>query len=154
MEMPKPTEQHRKLELWTGSWVADETLHPSPWDPKGGKAKGKITGRLALDGFWAIVDYEQERDGKVTYKGHGLYGWDPSRKAYLMYWFDSMGMDPGGPALGTWEGNRLVFEMQSKMGHHRYVYELKGPDRYAFAMDHSQDGKSWSTMMDSEFRKT
>ena len=65
MEMPIPSDGHRKLEKIAGQWEGEETMHPSPWDLQGGKATGHIRSRVALSGFALINDYEQERDGKV-----------------------------------------------------------------------------------------
>src|SRR5713226_4309823 len=78
--MMKPTEQHRKLEKLAGTWVGEEKMYPGPWDPKGGKAKSRQTARVDLDGFFVITDYQQERDGKTSYRGHGVYGYDANRK--------------------------------------------------------------------------
>ena len=47
--MPTLTEHHKKLEKFAGTWLGEETLHPSPWEPKGGKATAKQTARIDLD---------------------------------------------------------------------------------------------------------
>ena len=46
-EMPKPSEQHRKLHRFAGNWVGEEKLTPSPWGP-GGPALGRLTGFTLL----------------------------------------------------------------------------------------------------------
>ena len=53
------TEKHRKLEIMVGSWEGEEIIHPSPFSPEGGKAYGRSTNRLALDGLAVIHDYQQ-----------------------------------------------------------------------------------------------
>jgi hypothetical protein len=128
----EPTEQHRKLQALVGSWEGQETMSPSPWDPEGGTARSRVEARLELDGMYVIYDYVQERDGRVTYRGHGVYGWDDKRRAYTMYWFDSMGMDPGGPACGTWEGDTLTFQMATPMGQSRYIHTFRADGKYDF----------------------
>jgi hypothetical protein len=144
MEMPKPSEQHRKLAALAGAWSGVEKLYPSPWD-QGGDATSRAEGRVAADGFWVETDYEQSRDGKVNYRAHGVFGWDPKAERYLMYWFDSMGSVPS-PALGTWEGDTLTFEL----GASRYVYKFGAPGRYDFAI-HTAQGGDWKPMMESVF---
>jgi hypothetical protein len=151
MEMPKATANHEKLRALAGSWTGEETMLPSPWDPKGGMAKGFIDGRVDLEGMWVITDYRQERDGKVTYRGHGVFGWDGKANAYTMYWFDSMGSDPGGAAHGKWEGDTLTFEMKGAMGHSRYTYRFEGDGRYAFSIAMSQDGTTWKPWIESNW---
>ena len=151
--MMKPTEEHRKLEWLAGTWVGEEKMYPGPWDPKGGTAKSRQTGRVDLDGFFIIVDYQQERDGKINYRGHGVYGYDPNRKQYAMFWFDSMGPVSAEPAWGKWEGDSLTFESKSPMGHGRYIYKFNTDGSYAFRMENSQDGKSWKPFLDAKFRR-
>ncbi len=153
MEMPKVLEEHRKLKALAGAWTGKEKMHPSPWDPQGGPATGRIEGRMDLDGFFLITEYVQERNGQVSYRGHGVFGWDPYEKCYTMHWFDSIGTPVPSPARGTWKGDTLSFEQKSPMGLHRYTYELKGDGRYAFRIDHSQDGKQWVPFMEGTYTR-
>ena len=142
-EMPMVQDEYRKLSALAGKWTGEEKLFPSPWDPKGGTATGRIESRVDLDGFYLTSDYVQERDGKVSYRGHGVIGWDPTEKRYLMHWFDSMGMACTTPASGRWEGNKLSFEQRSPMGYGRYNYTFEKDGTYRFVMENSQDGKQW-----------
>jgi len=154
VQMPQVHDAHRKLEAMAGSWKGEETLSPSPWDPKGGTAVGRFISKLDLDGFALITDYVQERGGQTTYRGHGVFGWSEKDKAYTMHWFDSMGGDPSGPpALGTWAGNDLTFEHRTPMGLSRYVYHFEGDGRYTFRIDNSQDGKKWATFMEGKYMR-
>ena len=153
MEMQKLQEEHKKLQSLAGTWTGEEKLHPSPWDPKGGQATGRVQSRLDLDGFFLISDYVEERGGKVSYRGHGVFGYDPAEKAYIMYWFDSMGCSAPSPARGKWQGNRLVFEQRAPMGHSRYTYNFEGEGRYAFLMEHSEDGKKWAPFMEGKYTR-
>ena len=153
MEMPKPTTQHQKLEALAGTWSGQEKMLPSPWDPKGGIARGTVEARMDLDGMHLISDYRQERDGKVTYRGHGIHGYDPRRESYTMYWFDSMAYDPGGAALGRWEGDTLAFQMQTPMGHQRYIYKFQGPGKYEFRIEMSPDGRNFAPWMESTWTR-
>ena len=151
--MMKPTDQHRKLEKFSGTWIGEETIYPSPWDTKGGKAKSRQTGKVDLDGFFAIVDYQQERDGKTSYRGHGVYGYDGNRKQYAMFWFDSMGMIAPEPAWGQWEGDTLSFQSKSPMGQGRYSYKFNSDGSVDFKIENSQDGKSWKPFLDAKYRR-
>ena len=152
--MPKPGPEHERLSQLAGTWTGDETIFPSPWDPKGGKARSSWSSRMDLDGLFLISDYAQERDGKVNFRGHGVYGWDPAKKQYTMYWFDSMsGTGHATPVAGTWEGNRLTFQNQGPQGHGRYSYEVRGKDQVVFRMEGSQDGKTWSPFLEGNLRR-
>ena len=153
MEMPKPQEEHRRLEKLAGNWVGEEKIYPGPWDPQGGSATAKIESRSGLDGFFMITDYTETRGGQVSYRGHGVHGYDPSEKCYVMFWFDSMGSCGSLPAKGTWEGNRLVYTNKTPMGHSRYTYDFQGEGRYRFMIENSQDGKQWAPMMEAQYTR-
>jgi hypothetical protein len=153
MMMPKPTEQHAKLKDWSGTWIGEETMHPSQWDPKGSTATGRIVSRVDIDGMFLISDYTQERDGAINFRGHGVYGWDPVGQCFTMYWFDSIGNDPGGPARGRWEGDTLMFEKSGERGRSRYIYEFEGRDAYRFRIEMSPDGERWTTWLESRWRR-
>lgn len=151
MEMPKPTEAHAKLEVFAGEWKGDEILYPSPWAPEKRSAVGRFSARMGLDGMFLITDYQEERDGEVVFRGHGVYGFDPKSGKYTMHWFDSMGMSPA-ETLGVWEGDTLTFENSHAHGKSRYVYEV-GDDQYTFKILSSQDGDEWSTLMEGSYRR-
>jgi hypothetical protein len=150
MQMPQPTPEHRKLEALAGDWVGEEILHPSPWAPERRTAIGRFCCRIGVDGMFLVSDYEEERDGKVVFRGHGVYGWDAKRARYTMFWFDSMGMSPN-ETLGVWEGDELVFSGSGEGGSSRYVYTVKGADRMAFRIEASRDGSTWNRIMEGEY---
>ena len=152
-EMPKPTDKHAKLKALAGTWVGEEKIHPGPWDPKGGSALGRTETKVDMDGFYVVTDYVQERDGKTSYKGHGVFGYEPKTNTYTMHWFDSMGFPTGDPARGTWEGNRLTFQNTSPMGQGRYTYDFEADGKYRFKIENSKDGKQWSTFMEGMYTR-
>jgi hypothetical protein len=157
MDMPKPNEQHKKLHRFAGNWTGEEKLNPSPWGP-GGAAKGRFSGRVDIDGFFVIQDYVQERDGKTTYRGHGVFSWDDQHKNAVWYWFDSMGMVPPSPSRGEWKGDTLVFEHEpagpNRERRGRYTYRFSGENAYEFKIENSQDGgKTWVTFMEASYKR-
>jgi hypothetical protein len=152
MEMPEPTPAHQKLAAFAGSWVGEEILHPSPWAPEKRTAVGRFENRIGVDGMYLITDYEEERDGKVVFRGHGVYGWDTRRERFTMFWFDSMGFSPH-ETLGTWEGETLAFTQRGDHGHARYVYEVKDADTYRFSIENSRDGETWTLVMEGIYKR-
>lgn len=150
--MPKPTAQHEKLTALAGDWAGDETLHPSAWAPEARQATGRFSMRMGMDGMFLVSDYEEARDGAVVFRGHGVYGYDPKRERYTMFWFDSMGGSPN-ETLGVWEGNTLTFSNQGEHGHARYVYTVKDANHMAFRIEGSQDGESWSRIMEGDYAR-
>ena len=152
--MPQPTAEHKKLHLLAGEWEGDETIAPSPWGP-GGPAKGRSSIRVAVDGFYLVQDYVEEKDGRTVFRGHGIFGWDAQQQTYTWYWCDSMGQVPSQPSRGRWLGDTLVFESSSPQAQGRYTYRFEGDATYHFKLENSFDGgKTWLTFMDGTYRKT
>jgi hypothetical protein len=153
MEMPKPQDEHKRLSALAGAWTGEEKLFPSPWDPKGGPATSMVDARIALEGFYLLMDYTEKRGNETSYRGHGVFGYDTKEQVYTMNWFDSMGFPAGAPARGRFDGNRLSFTSQGPMGHGRYVYDFQADGSYRFSIENSQDGKQWSKMMEGTYRR-
>lgn len=147
-ELPKPGSQHKALEFMLGHFIGDETMHPSPWCAEEQQRSSTCRSRF-LDDFFLISEYEQRDGDTVTFRGHGVYSWDPQKACYVMYWFDSMG-GRGGVAEGAMEGKTLTFQNQSPMGHHRYRYEVLERG-YSFEMAMSQDGEDWAVGMTATY---
>ena len=153
MEFGQLKPEHKKLASLAGKWSGPEKIHPTPWDPKGGAATGRADARVALDGFVVITDYEQERDGKVTYRGHGVFGWDPFESCYVMSWADTMGGAMLHAARGEWVGNTLTFSASNPMGHSRYIYTFQSDTQHAFRIEMSQDGKNWAPFLEATYTR-
>lgn len=154
MEMPTATEEHRKLHRLAGNWIGEETLQPSPWGP-GGPAVGRVSAHVVLDGMFVTSDYVEEKDGKVVFRGHGVFGWDAGSRTVTWYWFDSMGGTPPAPSRGTWEGDTLVLRVEGGGAEGRYTYRFQGNDRYQFRIENSFDrGKSWVKFMEGTYRRS
>ena len=150
-EMPKPGPEHAYLARLAGRWSGEEVMAPSPWDP-GGSNRTSTCEATMLEGFFLVTNYEQrdESGETVTFRGHGVYSWDPGEGCYVMYWFDSMG-GPGGIAHGKAEGDVLTFQNSSPMGQHRYRYTFE-EGGYLFEMAMSQDGEQWQTLLKGSYR--
>jgi hypothetical protein len=151
MDMPKPTAAHRRLEKFVGSWNGDERMLPSPWDPAGGMAIGRVRNARALDGFAVVQDYEQERDGRVTFRGHGVFWWDSQSNACVLHWFDSMGQAPN-EFRGTFEADVLTLVSRSPQGQSRSTWDFSQPGRYEHRLEMSPDGAQWTTLMEGSYR--
>ncbi|MHB8417474.1 MAG: DUF1579 family protein [Myxococcales bacterium] len=153
MDMPKPTEQHKKLAKFEGTWVGQEKNFPSPMMPQGGNTTARWTFKMGLGGFFLIHDYQQETGGHASYQGHALYGWDGEKNRYTMYWFDGMG---GTPEVipGKWEGNGLVFEQATPgRGTMRYTHRWEGDDKFTFLMENAEDGKTFRPTTEGHFTR-
>jgi len=152
-EMPKPGAEHKQLQKLVGNWVGEEKIAPAPWDPGGGTAVGRVTNRIALDGFAVVQDYEQERSpGQVNFRGHGVFTYDAKAKSYVLHWWDSMGSG-GQEFRGQFEGDVLACTSKGPMGYCRCSFDVSKPGRYVFKMDVSQDGERWMNAMEGGYSK-
>ena len=154
MEMPKPTAAHHELKRFAGAWEGQETIHPSPMDPKGGIAIGRVTNRSALDGFIIVQDYEQERDGRRCFSGHGVIGWDGFANCYTFHWWDSVDQPPQ-LYQGQRTGNVFTLTSQVPQGHSRAIFTFDGADprNYHFRLEVSRNGTDWHPFMTGEYSK-
>jgi hypothetical protein len=152
-QMPQIGDCHRRLHLLAGDWIGDERISPSPWGP-GGPAVGRLTARVACDGFSVVEDYEEEKDGQVCFRGHGVFTWDGQRQDYAWYWVDSMGIVPPAPSRGVWTDDTLVFTSEGCDARGRYTYRFDGADRFHFRIENSHDdGATWQTMIEGDYRR-
>lgn len=151
--MPHSVGQHKKYQAFVGTWSGDETLHPMPWEPALVRVTSKSINRLELDGYFLFIDHEQTRNGKISYRGHGIFGFDLPQQKFTMHWFDVMGFDPGPPALGTWEDDTLRFQHSHQKGHSRYTYRFEHEGRYTLMIEMSQDGTNWTPFLSGTYKR-
>jgi hypothetical protein len=152
MEMPKPVEAHRMLEKLVGRWSGEERVYPSPFDPNGGMAMARLENRLALDGFAVVQDYEQERNGRINFRGHGVLRYEATQQCYEMYWFDSMGMAPN-VFRGSFDGEVLTLACKDPQGHSRATFDLSLKGQYKFRMEVSPDGNQWFPFLEGQYAR-
>ncbi|HEY5615999.1 MAG TPA: DUF1579 family protein [Bacteroidota bacterium] len=152
MNMPQLTEAHQQLQLLVGNWVGQEKINPSPWDPLGGPAIGRVKNKLALNGFAVVQQYEQERNGAVNFRGHGIFTWFEPEKCYMLHWFDSFGATPN-VMKGQFEKNVLTLTSKGSFGHSKAVFDFSEDGQYYYRMDVSEDGTEWYTFMEGTYEK-
>ena len=154
MDMPQPSLAHRKLARLAGEWRGEDTMFPSSWAPEGNVAQAHHSTRVAMAGFGVVVDFEQERDGKVVYSGMGVWTVDPQdvHNECVLYWFDSIGMGME-TYRGGWKGDVLSVRSKNPMGYFRLTYDLSAADTIRTRMDTSPDGKQWSGMFEGLYHR-
>ncbi|QSQ23657.1 DUF1579 family protein [Pyxidicoccus parkwayensis] len=133
MKMPAVTAEHERLWRLVGTWSGPDVQAPMPWSP-GGEGTSTLTFTRALDGFGLLLDHVQTRDGKVVFRGHGVYMLEPGTPEVLWYWFDSIGFPPQAPGRGGWEGDVLTIVRKTARGEAHHVWQLDG-DRLIHRID-------------------
>lgn len=152
MDMPRPTEAHQALGRIVGEWSGAERIHPSPWDPQGGDAHGVVSNKVSCDGFAVVQEYEQRRGGATNLRAHGVFTYDPNRDRYLLYWFDSSGMQAMSEFAGTFVDGVMKLETSGDF-RSRATFDFSAEDRYRFLMEVSPDGVNWAPFMDGEYTR-
>ena len=150
--MPAPSPSHQRLERLLGVWRGEEQIHPGPFDPAGGSAVGRVTNRQGLDGFAVVQDHEQQRQGRVNFRGHGIFRFAPERNQYALYWFDSLGQPPA-EFWGTFEGQVLTLVQYGPQGHLRAAWDLSREGGYSYRMEVSGDGAQWTPFMTGDYTR-
>jgi hypothetical protein len=151
--MQRAGAEHERLARLAGKWGGEEKMMPSATLPQGQQLMARIDARMAVDGLYLLVDYEQEHHGTVVYRGHGVLGWDTATGTYTQHWFDARGGHAGLPARGLWEGDtlRLTVEPTDKPGW-RHLYVV-GDGGYRMRIETSSDGHAWAPFLDGKYRK-
>jgi len=139
MDMPKPGAEQARLFRLLGEWNGDEVLSPSPWGP-GGAARGRFAFKSGLDGMALLQDYEEEKDGRVVFRGHGVFLIEPGSNDVLWWWFDSFGFPPE-VARGRWDGDVLNLEKSTPRGEGRYRFDLSD-GTLGFAIENRFQGQA------------
>ena len=151
MEMPKPTDAHKRLEKLAGKWEGIDTIHPSPFTA-GSTAAGSYDNRIDLDNFFLIMDYLEKSKGVVTFRGHGVVGYDGKQKCYTMHWFDNFGFPPAEPGRGQWEGDKLTFDFRYPDHKGRTTYTVNGREM-SFGVYMDMDGKGFKAVIEGKYKK-
>jgi hypothetical protein len=152
MGMPEPSDGHRRLQQLVGDWEGEETMHPSQWDPNGGSALGRNRNRLDLGGFAVVSDYSQERDGQVTFTGHGVYTYSPESDQYTLHWFDCLGTPPE-VFVGDLEDNVLTLAHGGPGMHARMTSDFSTDGLMGAKMEMSPDGAEWQVLFEATYRR-
>src|SRR5262245_57882003 len=87
--VPQPGPEHALLKADEGVWDATvEMLAAPPGTPVPPPAKGSETNTL-IGGLWLVTDFKSDFMG-APFSGHGINGWDATKKKYVSVWTDTM----------------------------------------------------------------
>jgi Protein of unknown function (DUF1579) len=101
MELSKLNENHKLLSSLDGNWNYTIKFWMNPGEPnsKPQESKGTAVRKSIMDGRFSVMDVTGKMqmpgpDGKMkemTFKGHGIDGYDNVKKKFVGSWIDSMG---------------------------------------------------------------
>jgi hypothetical protein len=153
MEAPKPGPEIKKLGYFVGTWNSTGEVKPNPFMPA-----GKMTGTSKCEWFpggFHVVCRDTGKSPMGAMHGLGIMAYNAEDKVYTYAGIDNSGMSTA--AKGNVDGNNWVYTSEDKMGgkiyHGRYSMVTASPDSYTFKYEMSEDGKTWTTMMEGKTTK-
>lgn len=152
MDMPKPGPEHKKLDIFSGTWALEGTM-------RGEMAPGsKVTENEKCDwmegGFFLVC----HTDFKTT-MGDGssvsVMGYSADDKSYSYREFNSWGefVDSKGSLdadTWTWTNNE---KEDGKTMQGRFTMNITSPTSYNFTYEMSPDGTKWTMVLDGKATK-
>jgi hypothetical protein len=153
MDTPKPSPEHKKLDVFAGSWTLDGDLKASSMGPAG---KMNETEKCEwMDGDFFLVCHA---DAKTT-MGNGIavsfMGYSTDDKAYTYREFNSYGEFT--ESKGSLDGDTWTWTGDDKMGgmviKGKFIMKMTSPTSYDFTYEMSQDGTKWTLIMDGKATK-
>jgi hypothetical protein len=161
MEMSKLNENHKLLTDSVGSWryTVKMWMNGDP-SSKPDISKGTATRKAIMDGRYVVMDVTGKMDmpgpdGKpmsITFKGHGLEGYDNVKKKFVGTWMDNMGtgimMSEGDydPSTKTFTYNSEMEPMPGMKTAVREVLKMTDKDHMTFEWYENRGGQSVKTM--------
>jgi Protein of unknown function (DUF1579) len=154
MEMPKPGPEHKKMDVFVGSWTLDGDMKPGPMGP-GGKMNEKEKCEGMEGGFYVVCHASYTSQSMGNGVGLSVMGYSSDDKAYTYREFSSDGefVDARGTIDGdtwTWNSDNKMAGMTSKG---RFTVKLTSTTSYNFTFEMSQDGTKWMTIMEGKATK-
>ena len=84
--LPQPGAEHEILKRDVGVWDATVEMNAPGAGPMTMEA---VETNTLMGGRWLISNYESDMMGQ-PFEGRGITGWDPTKKAYVGVWADTM----------------------------------------------------------------
>jgi hypothetical protein len=137
---PKPGKDHEALKLLEGTWEGKGTFRMAA-DAPPMESTSVDSVRLGGGGFWLITD-SKGKTSMGPFEGHGVQGYDSSKKKYVGVWVDSMAdyMFPYegtyDTAAKTWTSMGTAKDMEGKPLKVIMKTVIKDADHYTFTMRH------------------
>ncbi|HEX8123730.1 MAG TPA: hypothetical protein VF549_20940 [Solirubrobacteraceae bacterium] len=131
-----------------GSWSGEEQLAATPWTTAG-LAAATIEFTEAPAGA-VLQRYRQVRDEQETLAGLGIL--DLSDGNIRHFWWDSLGQQPDGPAIGRATDGEIVVERTSARGTNR-TRMVVDRDRLVYEVAFAPPGQEPQVVVSGRYRR-
>jgi hypothetical protein len=149
-----PAQIRSKLGFLVGSFMTETTMPAGPMVPKGGSGTGMTTMSWALDSMFIFLDDNTTSEILGPYKAHGVLGYEPMSKQFVLSMFNNSGDRP--TYRGDFNGDTLVLSTTVPMPKHPFEQKIlwyKEGDgvRLQIFLD---AGKGYSLILDQKAMRT
>lgn len=152
-EMPKPGPEHKKLDIFAGSWSLEGDMKPGPMGP-GGKMTENQKCEWMEGGFF-LVCHSEVKSSMGNGFGISILGYSADDKSYTYREFNSWGEFTD--SKGSVDGDTWTWTSDEKMGgmimKGRFTMKILSPTSYNFTFEMSQEGAKWTTVIDGKATK-
>jgi len=152
-EAPKPGPDHKKLDVFAGSWTLDGDIKPGSMGPG-----GKITEYERcewMEGGFYLICHTDFKSSMGNGSGISVMGYSTEGKAYTYREFNSWGEFTD--SKGTLDGDTWTWTNDEKMGttsmKGKFTMKVTSSTSYNFMFELSPDGAKWTTVMDGKATK-
>jgi Protein of unknown function (DUF1579) len=155
MPHPTPAPELKKLDYFLGNWKMDVDTKASSFGP-GGKATGTEHYEWMQGNFYMISHSTYSSQSMGSGIEYAVLGYDSAKKEYTYESFNSdgehevaTGMPDADGKVWTWYSSGES-PMPMKW---RFTETVVSPTSYTIRFDMSQDGKTWSNVMEGKVTK-
>jgi hypothetical protein len=151
-EMPKPGPEQQRLRYFVGDWRTEGDMKASPFGPAG---KFMGTDHAVMLGDFFVVTHSDGKGPMGSMKALSTLAYDPKEKVYTYDEYNSMGQHE--VSKGTVSGDTWTWTNEEEMGGKtmkgRFILKEVSPTAYTFKYEISEDGNSWTNVMDGKTTK-
>ncbi|MGA8270817.1 MAG: DUF1579 family protein [Candidatus Sulfotelmatobacter sp.] len=150
---PKPGPELAKLDVFVGHWILDGNMKAGTMGPAGSITENETC--EWMDGHFFLLCHFDYKSSIGNGVGLHVMGYSRHDKAYTYREFNSLGIFDD--ARGTLDGDTWTWTDEEKMGgttvKGRFTMKMTSSTSYDFSFDSSQDGTTWSTVMEGKASK-
>ena len=153
-QVPKPGAEHKKMDVFLGTWTYEGEAKKSPFGPA-----GKVTGTEVFEtlGGLFLQDRWDEKNPLGAVKGIQMWGYDSAKKTYTYNYFSTLGeMGSGTMTVSgntwSWTGSGITYEGKTAYG--RGSLTFASPTSYTVKGEASADGKTWALGFEGKWTKS
>lgn len=152
--MPKAGPEQQRLRYFVGDWRTEADMKAGPLGPGG---RFVSTDHSTMLGDYFVVTQSDGRGPMGAMRVFSTMAYDPKERIYTYDEYTSLGEHE--VSTGTFSGDTWTWTNDQDVGggktmKGRFTLKQVSPTSYTFKFDMSQDGSSWTNLMEGRATKT